>query len=304
VIVRQKLEQFAVRGAEVATARRVRIAAQVLLAAGLIFLLLRLRSIWHDSQIELSRIGWGWLAGAVLLGAFAIVASAFIWLEILRRLGAVPRSMWAGIFLKAQLGKYVPGSLWQYAGRTGLARAHGLPMRLVAKSLPIELCATTYAAATFSTLLVGWWGVVGALALLGAASFAGSRLRPDRRGLRTAARVTLLYAAVWPFMGASFWMTARAFVPVPVGDLPVYIGAFAAAWVVGLLAIYAPAGLGVREAVIVAILRGRIGSADALVIAAASRAVFTFVDLLAAGVAFLRRPEPGVQEERHGSRTS
>jgi uncharacterized membrane protein YbhN (UPF0104 family) len=304
VVSRRTLEQLAVRGAELATARRVRLAAQILLAAGLVFLLLRLRSIWGDSQIQLSRVGWGWLAGAVVLGAWAIVGSAFIWVDILRRLGAVPQRGWAGIFLQAQLGKYVPGSLWQYAGRTGLARAYGLPMRLVAKSLPIELCATTYAAASFSTLLLGWWGVLGTVALLGAAWYAGSRLRGDRRGVRTAARVTVLYAAMWPFMGASFWLTARAFVHVPFGDLPVYIGTFAAAWVVGLLAIYAPAGLGVREAVIVGLLRGKIGSADALVVAAASRAVFTLVDLLAAGVAIRRRTPPDVQEERRGSRTS
>jgi hypothetical protein len=159
--------------------------------------------------------------------------------------------------------------------------------------MPIELCATTYAAAAFATLLLGWWGAIGVLALLAAASFAGSRLRRDRGGMRTAAHMTLLYAAVWPLMGASFWMTARAFVHVPLGDLPEYVGAFAAAWVVGLLAIYAPAGLGVREAVLVGILRSRIGSADALVIAAASRALFTLVDLLAAGVALRRRAEQG-----------
>jgi uncharacterized membrane protein YbhN (UPF0104 family) len=291
VVSRTKLEQFAVRGAELATARRVRIVAQLLLAAGLVFVLLRLRSIWHDSNIDPGRIGWGWLLGATALGACAIVASAFVWLEILRRLGAEPRPRWAGIFLQAQLGKYVPGTLWQYAGRTALARAHGIPLRLVGRSLPIELCATTCAAGAFSILLLGWWGVVGVVAVLGAAPLAGSLLREDRVVVRTAARATLLYGATWPFIGASFWMTAHAFVHVPAGDLPLYIGAFAAAWIVGLLAIYAPGGLGVREAVLVAILRGKIGAADAIVVAAASRGVFTLVDLSAAGFGFfaLRR---------------
>jgi glycosyltransferase 2 family protein len=296
---RERLEHFAARSAELATARRVRIVAQLLLAAGLVFVLLRLRSIWHDSDIDLARVGWGWLVGALALGACAIVGSAFVWLVILRGLGAAPRARLAGIFLQAQLGKYVPGSLWQYAGRSALAGAQGVPLRVVGKSLPIELGATVFAGAAFSILLLGWWSILGLAAILGAAAIAASFLREDRVVLRVAAHATLLYAATWPFIGASFWMTARAFVHVPVGDLPVYTGAFAAAWIVGLLAIYAPGGLGVREAMLVAILRSRVGSADAVVIAAASRGVFTFVDLSAAGIAFLalrRLPGPGVAE--------
>jgi glycosyltransferase 2 family protein len=291
VVSREHLEQFAVRAAELATARRVRIVAQLLLVAGLVFVLLRLRSIWHDSNVDLGRVGWGWLVGATVLGTCGVVVSAFVWLAILRGLGVVTRPRWAGIFLQAQLGKYVPGSLWQYAGRSALARAHGVPLRLVGKSLPIELCAMTYAAAAFSILLLGWWGVVGLIAVAGAAPLAGSRLGRDRVVLRTAARATLLYAPAWPFIGVSFWMTARALVHVPANDLPVYTGAFAAAWIVGLLAIYAPGGLGVREAVLVLLLRDKIGSVDAVLVAAASRGVFTFIDLSAAAVAFaaLRR---------------
>src|SRR2546421_11838895 len=101
MVSRQQLERFAVKGAELANARRVRIAAQLLLAAGLVFVLLRLRSIWHDSHIDTAHIGWGWLVGAFALGACSVVASAFIWLEILRGLGVVLRPRWAGIYLQA-----------------------------------------------------------------------------------------------------------------------------------------------------------------------------------------------------------
>jgi uncharacterized membrane protein YbhN (UPF0104 family) len=92
-------------------------------------------------------------------------------------------------------------------------------------------------------------------------------------------------------IGVSFWMTARAFIYVSPSDLPLYTGTFAAGWIVGLVAIYAPGGIGVREAILVAILGPRIGSAEALVIAAASRAVFTLSDLIPAAlsVPLLRR---------------
>ena len=79
----------------------------------------------------------------------------------------------------------------------------------------------------------------------------------------------------------------------PPTTLP-YMGTFAVAWLAGLLAIYAPGGLGVREAVLVALLHGRIGAADALVVAAASRLVLVLADVLLAAVstAALRRRGP------------
>ena len=50
---REDLLRVAERAAELATTRRVRKAGQLLLVAGLVFVLVRLRSIWHDSHIEL-----------------------------------------------------------------------------------------------------------------------------------------------------------------------------------------------------------------------------------------------------------
>ena len=49
-------------------------------------------------------------------------------LSILRRLGASARLSLVAVFLQAQLGKYVPGAIWQYAGRGALAKMHGVPM--------------------------------------------------------------------------------------------------------------------------------------------------------------------------------
>jgi uncharacterized membrane protein YbhN (UPF0104 family) len=86
-------------------------------------------------------------------------------------------------------------------------------------------------------------------------------------------------------LGAGFWLCAHGLVAVPAHDLPEYMGAFAVAWLVGLLAVFAPGGLGVREAVLVALLASRIGAANALVVAAVSRLTLIFVDVVLAGVA-------------------
>jgi hypothetical protein len=85
----------------------------------------------------------------------------------------------------------------------------------------------------------------------------------------------------------SFWLVARALLHTPAHDVALYVGAFAAAWLVGVLAFFAPGGLGVREAVLVAILRSKIGVEDAVVLAAISRALLTVVDVALAGIGAL-----------------
>jgi glycosyltransferase 2 family protein len=289
VISRERLQGLATRAAELATTRRVRITSQLLLFAALLFVLLRLRSFWRDSHASLDRVSWPPFVGAGVLAVVAVVAAAFAWLAILRFLGVFPKRRWAAIFLQAQLGKYIPGSLWQYAGRTALARTHEIPVRPVAISLPVEFVGSIFAAAVLSLLVFGWWGAVGVPVVLLAGGIA-LRLWTAPRGrgaVRAALRAMPLYIAAWPLTGISFWLVGRALVSAPLRDLAVYTGAFAAAWAVGVIAVYAPGGLGVREAVLVALLRGRIGSADALVLAAASRAVLAFVDVVLAGVGIL-----------------
>jgi uncharacterized membrane protein YbhN (UPF0104 family) len=300
---RERVQRLCARGVALATARRVRLAGQLLVVAGIVFVLLRLREIWGDSHLDIARVGWWWLAGALAVAVAGVVGEGFIWLTILRGLGMSTRRAWAGIYLQAQLGKYVPGVFWQYAGRGALAQAHGLPVSIVVRSLPIELAAATYVAASFSTLLLGWWGAFGVVAVAGVTALLGRRVPMRFASIRAGARTAPSYAVMWAALGVSFWMTVHAFVYVPAGDLAIYTGTFATAWIVGLVAIYAPGGLGVREAILVAMLHTRIGSADAIVVAAASRAVLTIADVLAAGAGFaaLRRLRPG-RSRRRGDR--
>jgi len=139
-----------------------------------------------------------------------------------------------------------------------------------------------------------------AAALLGAVALflvAGRRVaRGGRPAVRATVIATSLYLPVWLVLGGSFWLCGRGLLGVPEHDLAFYVGAFAIAWLAGLVAIYAPGGLGVREAVLVALLSSRIGAANALVLAAASRLIFVLVDGILAGVATaaLRRGRPGL----------
>jgi uncharacterized membrane protein YbhN (UPF0104 family) len=125
--------------------------------------------------------------------------------------------------------------------------------------------------------------------------YATRRLAVFRRARSSAAvratfETALLYVPVWLLLGLCFWLTARSLFDLSFEQSSFYTGAFTVAWLVGLVAVFAPGGLGVREAVLVALLRSRTGTADAVLLAAASRALLTVVDLLAgAGGAVLLR---------------
>lgn len=271
---------------------RLRLTTQALLVVGIAFAALRLRSVWQDSDVRLGRVDAVPLVGAGVLTACGMAGTGLVWIRILRTLGAPTRVWYAAMFFQAQLSKYIPGSIWQYAGRAALARRHGVPFRLAALSLPVEVAASAAAAGALSLLLLGGWGVAAAPALIAAAYALAAALR--RRTVRAAVLATAGYAVVWLVIGTGFWLTERAVVGAAAPDVRWSTGAFAAAWVVGFVAVYAPGGIGVRETMIVLLLRGRIGTAEALAVALVSRGLFAVVDLVAGvlGAVVLRRHSP------------
>jgi glycosyltransferase 2 family protein len=274
------------------------------LCAGLLFVLLRLRSLWQDSHFDFAGVNWPLVVASAVFSAFAVVATGFVWIAILRRLGVTVERWFVALFFQAQLGKYIPGSIWQYAGRAALARDRGVAVRVVMVSVTVELCAVVAAAGVVSTLLGGIRGAIGGsvIVLIGVVIANSSRLRSGIRKLATRAFAlhgaaaqllrsfgvaAALYVPVWLVLGLSFWLLARGLFGAPLAELPYDTGAFAVAYVVGLAAVFAPSGLGVREGILVALLSGRLATADAVVLAAASRLVLTLVDVAAAVVAVL-----------------
>lgn len=294
--------------ASIVTSRRVRVVAQALLVCALAFVLLRLHSIWSESQIDLNQVNWPLVVAAGALAAAAVVAAGYVWLQILRRLGVEVQQRWVAIFLETQLAKYIPGSVWHYAGRTALTRVEGVAVGTVALSLVVELVSSVFAGVVLASLVLGVAGLIVAATLATTVGIAVSRLQIRRlhplgrlapgvapadikRTLQATVDGTALYVVIWFMLAAAFWLTAHAFYSVPLGQAPYYMGTYGVAGLIGLIAFFAPVGFGIREALIVALLRGRLGTADALVLAAASRLLLTIVDLTtaAAGVLLVRQ---------------
>jgi hypothetical protein len=96
---------------------------------------------------------------------------------------------------------------------------------------------------------------------------AGLRLVPRRAadvrwraGWAEGALLLSLCALFWVANGATFALFVDGIVGLPQGALWPVVGANAAAYLVGYLAVIAPAGLGFREASLAALLAGILGS--------------------------------------------
>jgi len=210
------------------------------------------------------------------------------------------------------LGKYIPGKVASIAGMIWLLRNRGVSGTVVGSVAIIrQVLGVTVALILAGPLLIWppvrsqlplawlWCGllIAGGLAVLHPkvlGPVTGWLLR--RVGRPPLARVPrlreyiapMLWAVLtWTLFGASIWLAARAVAPVPVTLLPVFVSAGALAAVVGFLAVFAPAGLGVREAVLLIVLGQAIGPEPAALTAVLSRLLMTLVEIALAGLGAL-----------------
>jgi glycosyltransferase 2 family protein len=308
MVSRQRLLSLGATGAATAYAARekpvVRLLGRLLAVALVVVLALRLWQLWRREPVDFGQLDVGVFAVAVIASVAAVSAYGLVWLYLLRRLGTRAPLRWMTLFFKSQLGKYLPGSVWQYAGRVGLAHNRGVPIQRGVVSVVGEIVCSAVSAAAAASFIVGWLAAAGVFAGLTVlltleralrGRFAGLIVRvPSGRldrlsvlaGLRAGPAAVALYLVVWGMYGLAFWTTGRALFAIPASDIPRYIGVFALAWLAGLVAFFAPGGIGVREAVIAALLAGRLGQADAIVLAATSRIVLSTIDLVAGAASF------------------
>ena len=91
--------------------------------------------------------------------------------------------------------------------------------------------------------------------------------------------------ASWLLYGTQVWLLAVRLGAPEGRAVLLAVGGYAFAWCVGFLIVLAPAGAGVREVLLVALLAPVVGTAGATAVALVSRVVMTVGDLVMAGVA-------------------
>lgn len=226
---------------------------------------------WNATDGELpsvARIGVAvglWMAGLLCAG--------FAWAMLL---GGDHRMEHGASLIVAQLGKYVPGGVFQASGQVALARSAGVSVRRGATAFSVLAICQAVAGCTFLPLLAFAWpsppGWVRAVLVVGGVT---SLALIDRRWMvwvlrkiprtRDATEELVPTQAVivraWLASVVTLGLTTVAYVVLlgSYGRLhdPLWVvGAYAAAWTAGFVVIPIPSGLGIREAVLVALLHG------------------------------------------------
>ena len=220
------------------------------------------------------------------------------------------------VFAAANLARYIPGGVWQFASLAAMSASVGLSIVAVASAAvfqQIVLTATGLVlAVAFAPVarLGGSWimplpllagmivlAIGGLILLLPSATRAiDAWLSRRRRTAVTLPRVDRRDIAAYVVLTAIGWLGyAIAFVifahailePVPIH--PVVLGAsFVLSYVAGILAVFAPGGLVVREAALVALVGSALGGEQALALAVASRLWLTLIDAALSGFVLMR----------------
>lgn len=290
----------------------LRVARICLALAAIGFLTYALVTQWSQVRASLQALSVGAISVSLAVVLAALLASMMAWRAILADLGSplsVPQS--AGVLFPGQLAKYVPGSLWSIIAATELATRLGVPRGRSAVAgllfnilLPgVALVLALMAVPALLGAGGGWflWLLMPAalavvVALRPPVMNGGVRLllRLIRRnprgyemsapGLRRALWWSVLSALL---LGAHMWVLVVDLGASPGPALTPAVGGFLAAWVLGFVVVIAPAGLGVREYVLVLALAPQLGdsAASALTLAVVSRLLLTVADIAMAAVA-------------------
>lgn len=212
---------------------------------------------------------------------------AHAWLNILYSLKLRPSLRWT---MKAygtyQITKYVPGNVANILGRQSLGMAAGLPAMPIARSTIWELGLLAISGSTYAVLLapLQWEYVSIATAGAGFVLISLVLMRAlawlfDKEIAKAQALQTLFLA----LSGLSFVALLKFLDPEAIPDathLLFVLAAFNFAWLVGMVTPGAPAGIGVREAMLVGML-GHLVPDEALLLAVLlNRMINVFGDML------------------------
>ena len=167
----------------------------------------------------------------------------------------------------SQLPKYLPGGVWPYVSRVRMARARAVDLPRIGGGLALETAFLLGGAMVLAALTVDAGAVVGTAGAAATGVAGLERWVPALRGgvltvlamawvvvyRRSVRRSSLLLATglalvAWIFIGLSFHTVVAGLASAEPGVG--VAGLFALAWGVGFVAVFSPAGIGVREVIL------------------------------------------------------
>lgn len=308
----------------------------VAIAGGIAFLAYAVSSVrFADFAPYLTlRTALALLAAAILYGC-TIPVSAWAWRGLLAALGSRRGLLELNqILLTTQIGKYLPGNVGQHIGRAGMSLSRGIPAAPMVASIAYEMLLLMLAG-VLTGVVAGWLSPAGERLLQGRGTtmalvsvialgcmvlvpVVGRVLPPLMRRFSASTGITAIdlrmgvfpalssfaaYVACYLLIGIGIALLAASMFPLEQLDLALLVSAFAIAWVAGFVTPGAPAGMGVREGVLILMLGGPLGPAAATALILALRIATMLGDILCLVAGLLLGARQHTNSDTTGGRT-
>jgi uncharacterized membrane protein YbhN (UPF0104 family) len=314
----------------------LRIGRYLFAAAVVIAIAVALIKEWGALQTALAaaRPRWGYivLSCLVVLANYAMLIEA--WRTVLVGWTGKGRtgftiSFWEGarIWSISNLGRYIPGKVWQMGTMAVMAQARGVSGIAAAGSAVIITLLTTVGGfvvlaitgadvlrlppfAIVAVVAVGVGVLLSPQLLPWLGALAGRILRRDiaipRLPHRAIWLAGLISAISWVVYGIAFRLLVIGVLGNAPGALSYYVAVFTGPYLVGFLVLFMPGGIGVREMTMLpALQQAGFDTGEAILIVVASRVWLTILEVIPA-VLFLahrwvrpRRPDDSLQITPH-----
>ena len=287
------------------------------IALAIAFVAFAAREIWEQLESARGTVTFTprrpvWIVAASLL----LLANYLVLVEAWRRVllafrASVSFGEASRVWFVSNLGKYVPGKVWQLSAMTVMLREHGISTLVAGAAASIVTLGNVGAGfalaagfggalvlrEAFVATLIGLAVVLSALVLAPLLAPYAFRLVARVRGRDFASIRAPASASVWAFAGCGLgWVMSglafRWFAQGMIGDASgsplLWIAAYAGSYLLGYIAVFAPGGFGVRELALVKALPalGLASPGDAAVLTLASRLWLTMFEVLP-GVLYL-----------------
>ncbi|KRG69625.1 lysylphosphatidylglycerol synthase transmembrane domain-containing protein [Pseudoxanthomonas dokdonensis] len=286
----------------------------ILSAACLALFVIALSKQWHAIETISFDISDSLLVGiSVIMYAASYLVLAKAWQLLLRIEGVgIHYQTSLDVIARSQIGKYLPGNIGQHIGRIFLAKRLGIDSTRCISSMVLETIIVIATASIFSlfaldllpeisarygaSLLRTLTVAIAILVVFATMAFLFRRVRhqlhrsiyvlreviskPEPRKLLC---YTMMLQALNFLLGtASIWLVVSGVSDAAVPAYASIIGIYAVSWLVGFMVPGAPAGLGVREALLVLGLSQLYGLEAAI----AATALFRLVTILGDGFSY------------------
>lgn len=257
-------------------------------------------------------INWGVFAGAVLFYFLYKISLASLWhyLTVLNDCGIKYfRAITA--YLYSILGKYIPGKVFMLLARIPAYEEEGKSIGKVTVCFFLENICTLLGAAFlflvslffFPNDVLGqyqWAAVLLVIAFFICINpkiinfflkYVEKIMKKDNLRIPITYgqmfKVVGLFIGNWIIVGIGFYMLTCSIYQIPVSELLYVAGIFGVSCIIGILAVFAPSGIGVREGILVAGLQLIMPMEYAVVISIVSRLWMTVSELALIGIAFI-----------------